>query len=102
MTDSETPWGTEAFRLIDQHVGLRLKERRQALGVSKSRFADDLHVSTVTLVKYEAGELSIPASNLYNAANFLGVPIDHFYEGLDKRLGAVECGNVTPFRRATR
>ncbi len=102
MPGSETPWGPDVFRLIDEHVGLRLKERREALGVSRSNFADYLYVSTITLVKYETGELSIPASSLYDAANFLSVPTEYFYEGLDERVAATAHSNVTPFRRTAR
>jgi transcriptional regulator with XRE-family HTH domain len=102
MPGSETPWGPDVFRLIDEHVGFRLRERREALGVPRSRFADFLYVCTITLVKYETGELSIPASNLYDAADFLGVPMEYFYEGLDEQLAAVANSNVTPFTRAAR
>ncbi len=102
MPGSETPWGLDVFRFIDGHVGLRLKERRAALGVSRSKFADYLNVSAIALVKYETGELSIPASTLYDAANFLGVSMEYFYEGLDERVSAVAESNVTPFTRTVR
>lgn len=102
MPGSETPWGPDVFRLIDEHLGLRLKERRETLSVSRSKFADYLSVSTITLVKHETGELSIPASSLYDAANFLGVPLEYFYQGLDARLAAIAHSNVTPFLRAAR
>ena len=102
MAGSETPWGPDVFRLIDEHVGLRLKKRREALGVSRSEFADYLYVSTITLVQYETGELSMPASSLYDAANFFGVPTEYLYEGLDERVATIAQSNVAPFRKAAR
>ncbi len=102
MHGSETPWGPDVFRLIDEYIGLRLKECREALGVSRSKFADYLYVSTITLAKYETGELSIPASKLYDAANFFDVPTEYLFEGLDERVAAFTNSNVLPFRRTAR
>ncbi len=102
MLGSETPWGPDMFRLIDEHVGFRLRERREALDVPQSKLADHLDVCTNTLVKYESGERSIPASDFYDAANFLGVPMGYFYEGLDDWVAAIARSNGTPFTRAAR
>ena len=98
MAGSEIPWGPDVFRLIDAHVGLRLKERREALGLTRPKFADSLYVSERTLARYESGELPIPAGSLYDAANFLGVPAEYFFDGLNERVAAIAHSNVTPFR----
>lgn len=102
MAGSETPWGPDVFQFIDEHIGLRMKQRREALGLTRPKFADCLYVSEMTLARYETGELSIPASDLYDAAKFLGIPAEYFFEGLDERVAAIAHSNVTPFRRTAR
>ena len=102
MTGKEASWGPEVFRLIDEHVGFRLKERREVLGLSRSKFADDLNVPAFTLVKFESGQLSIPASKLFDAANLLGIPTEYFFEGLEARVAATANGNITSFTGAPR
>lgn len=80
MPGTLAPLGNEMLRHIDQHVGQRLKAGRESLDVSPDELSGHLSVSTKVLRRYEAGETSIPASDLYQAARFLGVKIGFFYE----------------------
>ena len=83
MQATQIPSGVEELRLIDQHVGQRLRASRESLDISPEELSGYLRLSTTLLRRYEAGEVSIPASDLYEAAEFLGVRIGFFYEDLN-------------------
>ena len=87
MIGPKRPWGPEVIRLIDEHVGRRLKERRLTLRIAKIELARFLNVPREVLEAYETGEVSIPASDLYTIAKTLGVRTGYFYEGLYQRFG---------------
>ena len=71
-----------AARLIDRHVGGRIRARRQNLGVSRTELASALGVSAQQMQKYESGMSTITASGLYRVATRLGVPPSFFFEEL--------------------
>ena len=68
---------------IDVHVGLRMRRRREALGVSQGRLGRHLGLTFSQIQKYEKGTNRIGAGRLYQIAGFLGVTPGHFFEGLD-------------------
>jgi transcriptional regulator with XRE-family HTH domain len=70
---------------VDGHVGRRLRQRREALGISQGRLARHLGLTFSQVQKYEKGTNRIGAGRLFLLANFLDVPIDYFYEGLGER-----------------
>lgn len=67
---------------IDAHVGQRLRERREALGISQGRLGRHLGLTFSQVQKYEKGSNRIGAGRLYQIAAFLGVPPSHFFDGL--------------------
>ena len=72
---------------IDLHVGIRLRERRVALGMTQTELGGLLGISFQQLQKYERGANSLSAWGLWRAANSLGVPVSYFFEGLEIGTG---------------
>jgi transcriptional regulator with XRE-family HTH domain len=79
---------------IDAYVGQRMRQRREALGISQGRLGRHLGLTFSQIQKYEKGSNRIGAGRLYQIAAFLGVPPSHFFEGL-------EGGAVEPLRNST-
>jgi transcriptional regulator with XRE-family HTH domain len=74
---------------VDQHVGKRLRLRRNLLDLSQDELARRLGLTAQLIQKYEAGETRISASRLYDIAMQLAVPITWFFEELeDKKRSA--------------
>jgi len=71
---------------VDQHVGKRLRLRRNLLDLSQDELAKRLGLTAQLIQKYEAGETRISASRLYDVAKQLAVPITWFFEELEKEL----------------
>jgi transcriptional regulator with XRE-family HTH domain len=67
----------------DRHVGARIRERRIMLGLSQQQMADLIGVTYQQAHKYERGINRISAGRLYEIAQVLGVPVGHFFEGLE-------------------
>jgi transcriptional regulator with XRE-family HTH domain len=67
---------------IDIHVGRRLRERRQELGMSQGSLGRHLGITFGQIQKYEKGSNRIGAGRLYRVAAVLGVPVQYFFEGL--------------------
>lgn len=71
-----------AFHPIDQHVGLRLRQRRALLGMSQTALGVAVGLTFQQVQKYERGANRISASRLVEFARVLDVPPDYFFEGL--------------------
>lgn len=69
---------------IDAYVGHRMRQRRESLGVSQGRLGRHLGLTFSQVQKYEKGTNRIGAGRLYLLADFLGVPVQYFFEGLDE------------------
>ena len=67
---------------IDMHVGMRVRLRRRALGLSQDRLAKSLGLTFQQVQKYERGANRVSASKLYEIARTLQVHITFFFEGL--------------------
>jgi transcriptional regulator with XRE-family HTH domain len=74
---------------IDAFVGMRMRRRREALGISQGRLGRHLGLTFSQIQKYEKGTNRIGAGRLYQIAGFLGVPPSHFFEGVEVAPGAV-------------
>lgn len=72
---------------VDAHVGRRLRQRREHLGISQSKIGQRLGLTFSQVQKYENGSNRIGAGRLYLMARILGVPVSYFYEGLGPREG---------------
>jgi transcriptional regulator with XRE-family HTH domain len=70
-------------REVDAHVGQRMRQRREALGVSQGQLGRHLGLTFSQVQKYEKGTNRIGAGRLHLLAGFLGVPVQFFFEGLD-------------------
>jgi len=66
---------------IDQHVGSRVRMRREMLGMSQSKLADAIGLTFQQVQKYEKGTNRMGASRLMQIANVLRVPVTFFFEG---------------------
>jgi transcriptional regulator with XRE-family HTH domain len=73
---------TKSASDIDAYVGLRMRRRREALGISQGRLGRHLGLTFSQIQKYEKGTNRIGAGRLYQIATFLGVTPSHFFEGV--------------------
>jgi transcriptional regulator with XRE-family HTH domain len=81
---------------IDIHVGKRVRQRREALGVSQSLLGRRLGLTFSQVQKYEKGTNRIGAGRLYVLAQLLGVNVHYFFDGLDAKADAPSLnGGVT-------
>jgi len=69
-------------RQIDLHIGLRLRQRRMALGITQADLAKAVGLTFQQIQKYESGANQIVSSRLYEMATALGVPVSFFFDGL--------------------
>jgi transcriptional regulator with XRE-family HTH domain len=67
---------------VDVHVGLRIRLRRQRLGLSQDALAKALGVSFQQVQKYEKGVNRVSASKLFDIAYALQAPVAWFFEDL--------------------
>ena len=67
-------------RVIDQHVGARVRLRRTLLGLSMEKVAKAVGVTFQQLQKYETGQNRVSASRLHAIAKLLDVAIPFFFE----------------------
>ena len=70
---------------VDHHVGRRIRERRNALGITQENLAAALGVSFQQIQKYEVGKNRVAAGRLWNVAKALEVDVGYFFEGIQKR-----------------
>jgi transcriptional regulator with XRE-family HTH domain len=76
---------------VDVHVGRRMRQRRESLGISQGRLGRHLGLTFSQVQKYEKGTNRIGAGRLYLLAAFLGVPVQYFYEGVDETQAVRNC-----------
>ena len=69
---------------IDAHVGSRILERRELLGLSKADLASGLGVTFQQLHKFETGVNRISVGKLYQCAQLLNSGIEYFFDGLPR------------------
>lgn len=67
---------------IDVHVGRRVAERRLALRYNQTELGRALDLTFQQVQKYEKGTNRISASKLWLIAQFLGVDLAYFFDGL--------------------
>jgi len=74
--------GEEGPHPVDRYVGRRVAEKRIGLGFNQSDLGRALGVTFQQIQKYEKGSNRISSSKLWEMANFLGVDINYFFDGL--------------------
>ncbi len=72
---------------VDDHVGRRIRQRRNALGMSQEKLAAAVRISFQQIGKYEVGTDRVMSSRLWDIAKALEVDIGYFFEGIQKRAG---------------
>ena len=65
----------------DQHVGSRMRMRRQMLAMSQQQLAEALGITYQQVQKCEKGANRIGASRLQQISHILHVPVAFFFEG---------------------
>jgi transcriptional regulator with XRE-family HTH domain len=68
---------------VDIHVGARIRHRRAIVGLNQTELALKVGVTFQSIQKYEGGANRVSASRLQEIAGVLGVPVSHFFEGLE-------------------
>ena len=68
---------------IDVLVGQRIRALRAAQGMSQAELGQKVGVRFQQIQKYESGANRVSASRLLALAQTLGVPVGHFFEGLE-------------------
>ena len=71
---------------VDVHVGNRIRLRRTLLGLSQDKLASMLGLTFQQVQKYERGMNRVGASRLWDISKVLEVPINFFYEDMDKAV----------------
>ena len=69
---------------VDRHVGVKLRERRLALGLTQQQLAEAVGITYQQEFKYEKGVNRIAAGRLHAIAGALGVEPGYFFEDLDE------------------
>lgn len=75
---------------VDKHVGKRLRMRRSLLGMSQEKLADSVGVTFQQIQKYEHGTNRVSAGRLLKFSEILQVPIDYFYEDLERKRDSLK------------
>ena len=76
----ERPKRERSTAAIDDHVAVRLHERRIMLGLSQQQFAELIGVRYRQAHNYERGINRVSAGRLFEIARVLAVPVGYFYE----------------------
>ena len=70
-------------RAVDQHVAMRLRERRLLLGLTQQELGERVGNSAQQVHKYETGVNRLSAGRLFQLAEVLGVEAAYFFAGLE-------------------
>ena len=68
---------------VDAYIGLKLRRRRSALGISQNSLANALGLTFQQVQKYEKGATRISIARLWDLSKILSVPITYFFENLE-------------------
>jgi len=69
---------------IGLYIGLKLKSRRNEMGLTQQELGRSIGISFQQVQKYEKGANRISAANLFEIAKVLKVPVAYFFEGFDE------------------
>ena len=79
---------------IDVHVGLKVRARRMACGISQEKLGEEVGLTFQQIQKYEKGTNRMGSSRLWQFAQILGCPVEHFFEGLAGK--SPDAGTIDP------
>lgn len=94
----------ERVKANDHFVGLRVKELREAVGVTQVGLARKLEITVQQLQKYESGINRISSGRLYEIGRILEAPVQVFFDGIGEgpTEGATLKGRVRVMRALAR
>jgi len=72
----------ENNKILDKHIGLKIRERRKALGLTQGDLAQIIGISHQQVQRYESGENPLSMSRVLEISNILNVKPDYFYDKL--------------------
>lgn len=85
---------------VDAIIGLKLRQRRWMLGMTKKQLADKLGLGIEEIQKYERGAANIGTGRMWHLAAALEVPMSYFFETSDERMrDAGEAHAASPTER---
>ncbi len=65
---------------IDAHVGMRIRQRRNLLGLTQGDIAEKLNIRYQQVQKYERGQNRVAASTLFQLSKILQIPVNFFFD----------------------
>jgi len=71
---------------FNKHLGIKLKLRRLALGLTQTKVAKAIKVTFQQIQKYEKGTNGVSSIRLLQLANYLKVPVNYFFEDFSEYL----------------
>ena len=71
---------------FNKHLGIKLKLRRLALGLTQTKVANAINVTFQQIQKYEKGTNGVSSIRLLQLSNYLKVPIAYFFEDFSDYL----------------
>jgi len=71
---------------FNKHLGVKLKLRRLALGLTQTKVANAINVTFQQIQKYEKGTNGVSSIRLLQLSNYLKVPINYFFEDFSEYL----------------
>ena len=66
--------------LLNQHLGKKLRLRRNSLGLTQTQVAQAINVTFQQIQKYEKGTNGVSSARLLQLSTFLNVPVNFFFE----------------------
>lgn len=68
---------------IDVIVGKRVREIRQAQGISQEKLGEAIGITFQQVQKYERGTNRISAGKLFEMSKFFNKPLEAFFDGAE-------------------
>ena len=81
---------------FNKHLGVKLKLRRLALGLTQTKVAKAINVTFQQIQKYEKGTNGVSSIRLLQLSNYLKVPINYFFEDYSDYLTNIQKSNEMP------
>jgi len=80
----------EKEKIIDKHVGMRLKLLRLAQKMSQTELGDAVGISFQQIQKYERGSNRIGASRMWHFCEIFETHPNYFFDGLNESVSLPE------------
>ena len=77
---------TENARVVDRHVGQRLRLLRIMNGLSQTQLSQSLNLTFQQIQKYEKGMNRLSATRIYECSILFGVEPNFFFDGLTPEM----------------